>query len=326
MLRPAILPLRDVQMQPIEQTETYSSAEMQALAQHPEVEQRQTIAYDLRFSTNPLTLAILIDLLNDPDQAVQINAIRSIGLWGARRNSPSLMQPATQALLALVQQSHEQMLLDHGLISLGEIGDQLSIDWCLSQLINQPRSRLCAATALGMLKAEKARPWLLTILADPCQASIVRTTCIEALSQLAFDLPTNQTLIAALQDSVAEVREKAGLALCKLGDFSAFKPIWAYIRLETAIKPSQVAHALALFGDQAFEPTLAFLNDPDPNLRYWAALALGMFHDSRAIPALIALLNDQAQTHTRAVVATAARKSLNRLQNLAVGNPDSTLT
>ncbi|MCA0353956.1 MAG: HEAT repeat domain-containing protein [Chloroflexi bacterium] len=312
-------------MQPIEPTETYSFAEMQALAQHPEAEQRQTIAYDLRCSNKPLALAILIDLLNDADQVVQINAIRSIGLWGARRNSPSLLQPATQALLALVQQSPDQMLLDHGLISLGEIGDPQAIDWCLSQLINQPRSRLCAATALGMLKAEQARPWLLQILADQGEAPIVRTTCIEALSQLIFDSTTNQTLISALQDSTAEVREKAGLALCQLGDFSAFESLWAYIRRETAIKPSQVVHALALFGDQTFEPTLAFLNDPDPNLRYWAALALGMFHDPRAIPALVALLNDQAQTHTRALVATAARKALNRLQSLLVGNPASTL-
>lgn len=302
-------------MQPIEHTETYSSAEMQALAQHPEAEQRQIIAYDLRFSTNPLALAILIELLNDADQAVQINAIRSIGLWGARLNSPSLLQPATQALLALVQQSHDQMLLDHGLISLGEIGDPLASNWCLSQLINQPRSRLCAAIALGMLKAEQARSWLLQILTDQGEAPIIRTTCIEALSVLPFDPTTNQALIVALQDSHAEVREKAGLALCQLGDFSAFKPLWTYIRCETAIKPSQVAHALALFGDQAFEPILAYLNDPDPNLRYWAALALGMFYDPRAIPSLVTLLNDQAQTHTRALVATAASKTLKRLQS-----------
>lgn len=315
MLRPAILPLRDLQMQPIEHTETYSSAEMQALAQHPDSEQRQTIAYDLRCSNNRLALAILIELLNDADQAVQINAIRSIGLWGSRVNSPSLMQPATQALLVLVEQTDDPMLLDRGFISLGEIGDRQSIDWCLSQLINQPRSRLCAAAALGMLKAEQARPWLLQILADQSEVPIVRTTCIEALSQLIFDPPTNQALIVALEDSEAEVREKAGLALCQLGDFSAFEPLWAYIRRETAIKPSQVAHSLALFGDQAFAPTLAYLNDPDPNLRYWAALALGMFHDPRAIPALVALLNDQAQTYTRALVASAARKALNRLQN-----------
>ena len=166
-----------------------------------------------------------------------------------------------------------------------------------------------------MLKAEQARPWLLQILADQGEVPIVRTTCIEALSQLIFDPPTNQALIVALEDSEAEVREKAGLALCQLGDFSAFEPLWAYIRRETAIKPSQVAHSLALFGDQAFAPTLAYLNDPDPNLRYWAALALGMFHDPRAILALVALLNDQAQTYTRALVASAARKALNRLQN-----------
>ncbi len=113
---------------------------------------------------------------------------------------------------------------------------------------------------------------------------------------------------------MVEVREHAGLALCQLGDFSAFKQLWAYIRSETAIKPSQVAHSIALFGDQAFAPTLALLHDPNPNLRYWAALALGMFNNSLAIPALVNLLHDQAQTHTRALVASAARKALKRLQ------------
>ncbi|WP_164689758.1 HEAT repeat domain-containing protein [Herpetosiphon llansteffanensis] len=174
-------------MNSIDNSETYTIAEMQALAHHPVVEQRQTIAYDLRFSTNPNALLLLVELLNDADHQVQLNAIRSLGLWGARLNSPSNMQPATQALLALAQTINDQRLLDCILCSLGEIGDPIAIDWCLSQLIEQPRSRLCAAAALGALKAEPARPWLLQIVTDQRESSLVRVTCIETLSQLAED-------------------------------------------------------------------------------------------------------------------------------------------
>ncbi|GAA5530940.1 hypothetical protein [Herpetosiphon gulosus] len=44
MLRPPILPLRDLQMQPIEHTETYSSAEMQTLAQYPRLSSLQNLS------------------------------------------------------------------------------------------------------------------------------------------------------------------------------------------------------------------------------------------------------------------------------------------
>jgi HEAT repeat protein len=121
-------------------------------------------------------------------------------------------------------------------------------------------------------------------------------------------------LLEALSDSTLEVREEAAEALGFIGDPRAIPGLLALIRRERSGKPSKAASALANLGPEGLEATERALHDPDPNVRYWAAVALARTKDPRALAELRAVADgEEGYTHAGASVRLAIEKAIRRL-------------
>ena len=105
--------------------------------------------------------------------------------------------------------------------------------------------------------------------------------------------------IKLLPSANVHTRKDIVVALGKLGDSRAVPALIDTFRyevtdLETDIEGWQLAaSALAKLGEASLKPLMEALADQCPNVRSWAAVALGELGDTRAVSQLIGRLNDE---------------------------------
>ncbi|MBC8448305.1 MAG: HEAT repeat domain-containing protein [Chloroflexi bacterium] len=203
--------------------------------------------------------------------------------------------------------------------SLAALGSRASLESLLQALRTPPVVRQAAAAeALGTLGDQRAVPALLE--AARSQNVGLRASAVEALGHIGT-ADAAPLFLQMLRDEAAGVRRAAAWALGKLGDSSAADAL--VVRLndeqEHVLVRRSAAWALGrmpLNAAAVAELTKA-LDDPDPQVRWYAAKGLGRGGDApldeTTEAALRAHLNDEERA-LHGPVSEAAQKALRRLR------------
>ncbi len=122
----------------------------------------------------------------------------------------------------------------------------------------------------------------------------VREHAVMALGRLR-DRRATAPLIAALADTSADLRESAAMALGQLRDPASVEPLIALLGDKTPGVREQVAFALGQVRDlRAVDPLIAAIADANADVREQAVFALAQLRDKRATPKLVGALSDSS--------------------------------
>jgi len=204
---------------------------------------------------DPSSTPTLIEALTDPSPAVRVAAANALGAIGDRQ--------ATQALLPLLRDRHNE------------------------------QARTAAINALGKLQDASAVDDLLEIANDESDVWAVRKASVEALGEIR-DTRAVDCLVNTLSDQYATVREASALALGKIGSNEATLPLLSTLDTSSlwALRVA-AANALGELRDpRATAPLSNALKDRYAAVREIAAGALGKLRDADAVDPLIDALDD----------------------------------
>ena len=155
--------------------------------------------------------------------------------------------------------------------------------------------RKAAIAALGKYKDRGSVDMLIQVLQDESEYKSIRAEAAGSLGTL-LDERASASLIAALDDKHPGVRKKAAAALGAIKDAKAVEKLIALAqnRLEdTAVRAASVA-ALGAIGDESAEPELLYVLRTETGDIYNNAIsALGKLKSAKAVPELIAILEDR---------------------------------
>ncbi|HJU22968.1 MAG TPA: HEAT repeat domain-containing protein [Casimicrobiaceae bacterium] len=193
-----------------------------------------------------------------------------------------------------------------------------SFDGLLELIGNSAASAAVRATAgwlFERLGDARAIPALICALRD--SAAEVRCQSALALGTLggeqAFD-----ALLSALDDSDDRVASVAASALGTLGDARAQPRLLGVLadRSRSSSRRGHAAESLVSVGDPTFAvPALiAALDDAEPEVRFWAAFALGQIGDERAVAPLERRSDDLAIVQGHSTVGDEVREALSCLR------------
>jgi HEAT repeat protein len=262
-----------------------------------EAEVRMTAAIDLGKFKNPKVVPPLIAALKDKDQHVPARAEESLvalgpvaveALTGALRNKEEAGRPVIARIL-------------------GKIMDVSGID-PLIEAMGDPNPAL----------AKEARDALLKVLAAALKDSRIEVRLKAA--KLFQDVPDPiavEPLIEALRDKDSNVRQRAGNALGKIGQPAGKSLIVLLSNPDPEMRRVAAEQLGKIRNPEALEPLLTALRDPDPNVQWWAAWALGEIGPP-AENALNKLLLDPDRG-----VQRWAKEALNKIHNIPFDKPPS---
>ncbi|KFL53100.1 PBS lyase [Burkholderia pyrrocinia] len=159
-----------------------------------------------------------------------------------------------------------------------------------------------AVAVLGWLRDIRALSPLARVATTDADADVRRV----AVGAIGFATPGNTTvvaaLLAALRDTVWQVREEAATTLGKLRITAAREPLVAALDDDYWQVRLRAARALGQLRDAAAAPAVvALLSHAISNLRKEAALALGELRDRATLPALTHALDDHDPEVRKAV-------------------------
>jgi HEAT repeat protein len=168
---------------------------------------------------------------------------------------------------------------------------------------DDPAVRYLAVEALGGLHDPAAIPSLLLCLTGE-EHSGLRWKAAEALS--ALGPAAVKPLITALSSADDDVRWKAALALGATRDGAAVGPLITLFLDPDRFVRGRATAALAMIGAPAVAALTDALADPDPDLRWGAAVTFGLIRDLSTLPLLIAALGDTVDLVRVEVLAAVA--------------------
>lgn len=167
---------------------------------------------------------------------------------------------------------------------------------------DEPAVRYLAVEALGGLHDTAAIPSLIRCLVGG--SSGIRWKAAEALGTLGP--AAVKPLVAALSSADEDVRWMAALALGATRDGAAVDPLITLFRDPDRFVRGRATAALAMIGPPTVPALTAALTDPDPELRWGAAVAFGIIRDSSTLPLLITALGDPVGPVRAEVLAAVA--------------------
>lgn len=171
-----------------------------------------------------------------------------------------------------------------------------------------------AAMGCAAMDVRAAVPHLVSLL-DHSQ-SMVRDESVIALGRLG-DASVVPSLQPLLGDQTDWLRQRTADALARIGGEAALEALWQELEHRRFPRIGYVASALALFTPEVVPRLLAATDSPDPDQRYWAAVALGSTGDDRAVPTLERLMaTDRGTTVFDGEVRAAAKKALRTLRRI----------
>ena len=171
-----------------------------------------------------------------------------------------------------------------------------------------------AAMGCAAMDIRAAVPQLVTLLDHP--QWIVRGESVTALGRLG-DASVVPALRPLLGDDADWLRQRTADALAAIGGDAALEALWHEFEHRRFPRIGYVASTLALFAPEVVPRLLAAADSPDPDQRYWAAVALGSTGDDRAVPTLERLMaDDRGATVFDGEVRTAAKKALRTLRRV----------
>ncbi|MEU4242247.1 HEAT repeat domain-containing protein [Actinoplanes sp. NPDC026619] len=171
-----------------------------------------------------------------------------------------------------------------------------------------------AAKGCAAMDIRAAVPQLVTLL-DHTQW-IVRDETVIALGRLG-DATVVSALRPLLGDEADWLRQRTADALARIGGEEAMEALWYEFENRRFPRIGYLASTLALFTPEVMPRLLAAADSPDPDQRYWAAVALGSTGDDQAVPTLERLMaGDRGVTVFDGEVRVAAKKALRTLRRI----------
>jgi HEAT repeat protein len=171
-----------------------------------------------------------------------------------------------------------------------------------------------ASMGCAALGVRAAIPGLLALLDHP--QWMVREQAIIALGQIG-DESVVPALAPFLQDRADWARQRAADALAKIGGDAALAALWDELEHRRFYRIGYIASALALFSPEIIPRLREAAGSDDPDIRYWAAVALGSTGDEQAAPTLERMMaEDSGSTVFDGQVSVAAKKGLRTLRRI----------
>ena len=177
-----------------------------------------------------------------------------------------------------------------------------------------------AAMGCAAMDVRAAVPQLVALLDHP--QWIVRGESVTALRRLG-DASVVPALRPLLGDPADWLRQRTADALAHIGGDAALAALWHEFEHRRFARIGYLASTLALFTPEVVPRLLAAADSPDPDQRYWAAVALGSTGDDRAVPTLKRLMaEDRGVTVFDGQVRAAAKKALRTLGRIQTAIAD----
>ena len=171
-----------------------------------------------------------------------------------------------------------------------------------------------AAMGCAAMGVREAVPKLVDLLDS--QQWMVVDEAIKALGRLG-DASVVPELSSLLGDDVDWVRLRAAEALADIGGPEALDALWHEFEHRRVARIGHIASALASFAPEVIPRLIEAAADPDPNRRYWAAVALGSTGDEQVAATLERLqAEDRGATVFDGEVRAAAKKALRTLRRI----------
>ncbi|CAD0226297.1 putative PAS/PAC sensor protein [Planktothrix agardhii] len=246
---------------------------------------RQEVVQQLTASHNPeITTELLRLLRQEHRNATMVNSVIQVLALSRVDLIPALIECCTDS---------DPELRIYATQALGQRDDPRAVPALILALADADTNvRYHAVEALGRLKARDAIDPLLEIAQS--QNFFLAFPALDALMQIG-DLSIAGRLMPLIQKTLNwRVRREAVDSLAMQDDPNLTQDLLRLLR-EQHRNPdilNSVLQVLVLSHIDPIPSLLGCLNDPDPDLRIYTALALGERHDPRAIPALIQALDD----------------------------------
>lgn len=202
------------------------------------------------------------------------------------------------------------------LMNQPEVFGDASLEEPLLRALADTRFNCQAWAAMGCiaLRFPSAVPGLVALLDNP--QWIAREQAVIGLGVLG-DESVVPALVPLLRDPTDWMRERTAEALSRIGGEAALAALWDQLEHREYARIGHIASALALFTPEILPRLEQAAADADPNIRYWAAVALGSTGDERAAPTLQHLLDeDDGITVFDGYVSVAAKKALRTLRRI----------
>jgi hypothetical protein len=226
-------------------------------------------------------------------------------------------ESAIEALRTLVRDypKYHRSLYSRAMNQAGVFGDA-GLEEPLLAALADTRYNCQAWAAMGCraLGLRSAVPGLLALLDDP--QWIAREQALLGLGALA-----DESVVPALAPLLGHrepfMRENAADALSRIGGDAALAALWSELEHRRYVRIGYIASALALFAPAIIPRLIEAAADADPDIRYWAAVALGSTGDDAAVSTLERLqAGDRGSTVFDGRVDVAARKGLRTLRRI----------
>ncbi len=209
--------------------------------------------------------------------------------------------------LGKVIDDRDDFIRNSALEAMSRIGQKGS-DVLISSLNEKHvESRLHAAVALGKLYERKAIPALSKCLSDI--DARVRRAAVESLGRIGEQECINP-IIMGLKDDDANVRRTAIRYVSQFNDPRALELFIPMLGDSVPVVAQEVVKAILIIGTDALDALVDALEIPSSIIKRYAATALGLLKDVRAVPPLIELL-----TNINWVVRKAAVNALGELND-----------
>ena len=253
-------------------------------------------------------VAPLLDSLNDRESKIRREAAEALGKIRDKRalehltrtlqdRDPEIRDTVIKALANLGEAAVEDLITalkyrkwfvrEGAAASLGEIGDKRAVEPLIEALSDEnDYVRSASAKALGNIGDKRAYRPVLKLLLDG-KSGGTRAAAAEAMGGLR-DKRAVMFLIDALRDNDSDVKEKAAIALGKMGEPAVEGLIETIKLLANSDIRAMAVNSLGNIGDhRAVVPLFPMLRDRNPRVRKKAAEALGKIPDPRAIGHII---------------------------------------
>jgi HEAT repeat protein len=226
-------------------------------------------------------------------------------------------ESAAQALRSLVRDytDYHRSLYTRAMNQAGSFCDATLEEPLLAALADtRYNCQAWAAMGCGALRLRSAVPQLLDLLDHP--QWIARQESVNALGRIG-DESVVPALAPLLRDPADWMRQAAADALSRIGGDAALEALWSALVEREFPRIGYVSSALATFTPEVVPRLIEAADSPDPDQRYWVAVALGSTGDERVAPTLERLMaGDRGTTVFDGEVRVAAKKGLRTLRRI----------
>jgi HEAT repeat protein len=224
--------------------------------------------------------------------------------WLDRAASP-IPERLAPVLEAMPEAGRSQTEADLRLLDERGVYDKGDLTRALYDETETSHVREVAAWVLGRVGDRRDSTTLARSVGD-LQPRVVRRAAVQALGLLPGPAASDALIERLDEDREHEVRAAAAAALGTLGSLSGIRGFSA----------EALGHVLG-YGPRSVKPLevlRAALSDPSPNVRFWAAFALGEAGDMSDVARLQQLQADGTEVFGGATVADEARESIKQIR------------